>query len=121
MRGTITLDGHSIQDLNKADLRDSIGYVTQESYLFNQSIRENLLLGGRLPPTRNCGRPSRHACAAEFVERLEGGLDSMVGERVPVSAGEKQRISIARAFLKNAPHPAAGRGNECSGHPERET
>lgn len=102
--GEITLDGHLIQDVNKADLRDAIGYVTQESYLFNQSIRENLLLGRPSATDEELWEALRQACASEFVERMDGGLDAMVGERGSrLSGGEKQRISIARAFLKNAP------------------
>ncbi len=102
--GAITLDGHLIQDVNKADLRDAMGYVTQESYLFNQSIRENLLLGRPSATDEELWEALRQACAAEFVERMDGGLDAMVGERGSrLSGGEKQRISIARAFLKNAP------------------
>ncbi|WP_009958819.1 ABC transporter ATP-binding protein [Verrucomicrobium spinosum] len=102
--GGITLDGHLIQDVNKADLRDAIGYVTQESYLFNQSIRENLLLGRPTATDEELWEALRQACASEFVERMDGGLDAMVGERGSrLSGGEKQRISIARAFLKNAP------------------
>lgn len=102
--GEITLDGHLIQDVNKADLRDAIGYVTQESYLFNQSIRENLLLGRPTATDEELWEALRQACASEFVERMDGGLDAMVGERGSrLSGGEKQRISIARAFLKNAP------------------
>lgn len=102
--GAITLDGHLIQDVNKADLRDAIGYVTQESYLFNQSIRENLLLGRPTATDEELWEALHQACASEFVERMDGGLDAMVGERGSrLSGGEKQRISIARAFLKNAP------------------
>ncbi len=90
--------------MNKADLRDAIGYVTQESYLFNQSIRENLLLGRPTATDEELWEALRQACASEFVERMDGGLDAMVGERGSrLSGGEKQRISIARAFLKNAP------------------
>lgn len=102
--GTITLDGKSILDLNKASLRDAIGYVTQESYLFNQSIRENLMLGKPDATDEELWRALELACAKSFVERLDGQLDSRVGERGSrLSGGEKQRISIARAFLKNAP------------------
>ncbi|MEZ0387757.1 MAG: ABC transporter ATP-binding protein [Verrucomicrobium sp.] len=102
--GVITVDGHDITQVNKADLRDALGYVTQESYLFNQTIRENLLLGQPGASEEDLWAALRHACAADFVERMEGGLDAMVGERGSrLSGGEKQRISIARAFLKNAP------------------
>ena len=102
--GEIYLDGKPISRLNKAALRDSIGYVTQESYLFNQTIRENLLIGKAGATDAELWESLRHACAAEFVERLDGQLDATVGERGGrLSGGEKQRISIARAFLKNAP------------------
>ncbi len=102
--GTITLDGKSILDLNKASLRDVIGYVTQESYLFNQTIRENLLLGKPDATDEELWRALELACAKNFVERMDGQLDAEVGERGSrLSGGEKQRISIARAFLKNAP------------------
>ncbi|MCE9519983.1 MAG: ABC transporter ATP-binding protein/permease [Verrucomicrobia bacterium] len=102
--GTITLDGKSIHDLNKASLRDALGFVTQESYLFNQTIRENLLLGKPDATDEELWSALEQACAKEFVERMDGQLDATVGERGSrLSGGEKQRISIARAFLKNAP------------------
>ncbi len=81
-----------------------IGYVTQESYLFNQTIRENLRLGKPDATDEELWHALELACAKEFVERMDGGLDAEVGERGSrLSGGEKQRISIARAFLKNAP------------------
>lgn len=102
--GEILLDGRPIAALNKADLRDVTGYVTQESYLFNQSVRENLRLGKPDASDEELWEALRKACAADFVQRMDGGLDAMVGERGGrLSGGEKQRISIARAFLKNAP------------------
>jgi len=102
--GTITLDGKPIRDLNKTALRDAIGYVTQESYLFNQTIRENLRLGKPDATDEELWRALELACAKDFVARMEGGLDAEVGERGSrLSGGEKQRISIARAFLKDAP------------------
>jgi ATP-binding cassette subfamily B protein/subfamily B ATP-binding cassette protein MsbA len=102
--GVITLDGKSILDLNKASLRDAIGYVTQESYLFNQTIRENLLLGKPDATDEELWRALDLACAKDFVERMDGQLNAEVGERGSrLSGGEKQRISVARAFLKNAP------------------
>lgn len=102
--GEIYLDGKTISHLNKAGLRDAIGYVTQESYLFNQTIRENLLIGKPDATEEELWESLRRACAKDFVERLDGQLDATVGERGGrLSGGEKQRISIARAFLKNAP------------------
>jgi ATP-binding cassette subfamily B protein/subfamily B ATP-binding cassette protein MsbA len=102
--GEILLDGQPIRSLNKVSLRDAIGYVTQESYLFNQTIRENLKLGKKDATDQEMWQALDAACAKEFVERMEGGLDATVGERgTRLSGGEKQRISIARAFLKDAP------------------
>jgi ATP-binding cassette subfamily B protein/subfamily B ATP-binding cassette protein MsbA len=102
--GEILLDGRSLRALNKVSLRDAIGYVTQESYLFNQTIRENLKLGKKDATEEEMWQALDAACAKEFVERMEGALDATVGERgTRLSGGEKQRISIARAFLKDAP------------------
>lgn len=102
--GAITLDGVNIKELNKASLRDHIGYVTQESYLFNQTVRENLRLAKPDATDAELWHALELACAKEFVERMDGGLDAAVGERGSrLSGGEKQRISIARAFLKDAP------------------
>jgi ABC-type multidrug transport system fused ATPase/permease subunit len=102
--GDILLDGKSIRSLSKVSLRDSIGYVTQESYLFNQTIRENLKLGKPDATDEELWHALRLACAADFVAKLDGRLDATVGERGSrLSGGEKQRISIARAFLKDAP------------------
>ncbi|WP_166443097.1 ABC transporter ATP-binding protein [Phragmitibacter flavus] len=102
--GDIFLDGESITRFSKSSLRDSLGYVTQESYLFNQTIRENLKLGNPNATDEELWHALSQACASDFVQRMEGGLDAMVGERGGrLSGGEKQRISIARAFLKNAP------------------
>lgn len=102
--GDILLDGRPIRQLSKVALRDAIGYVTQESYLFNQTIRENLKLGRTDVTDDEMWHALEAACAKDFVERMQGGLDATVGERGSrLSGGEKQRISIARAFLKNAP------------------
>ena len=103
-RGEILLDGKSIRDLNKASLRDALGYVTQESYLFNQTIRENLKLGRPNATDEELWKALEMACARDFVERMDGQLGATVGERGSrLSGGEKQRISIARAILKDAP------------------
>lgn len=102
--GLITIDGAPVHELNKAWLRSSIGYVTQESFLFNGTVRENLVIGKRDATDEELWQVLTDANAAGFVQRLEKGLDTRVGERgVKLSVGEKQRISIARALLRNPP------------------
>jgi ATP-binding cassette subfamily B protein len=103
-RGRILVDGHSISEFKKGSLREVIGYVTQESFLFNGTIRENLLLGNADATEQEIAAAIRAANAQSFVEQLPDGLDTSVGERgVKLSGGEKQRISIARALLKDPP------------------
>lgn len=102
--GTISIDGHPIRSLKKTALRDAMGYVTQESFLFNGSVRENLLLARAGATDAEMWEALRAANAAAFVEALPRRLDTNVGERgVKLSVGEKQRISIARVILKNPP------------------
>jgi ATP-binding cassette subfamily B protein/subfamily B ATP-binding cassette protein MsbA len=102
--GTISIDGHPITSLRKSALRDAMGYVTQESFLFNGSVRENLLLARSGATDAEMWEALRAANAAAFVEALPQQLDTNVGERgVKLSVGEKQRISIARVILKNPP------------------
>jgi len=85
-------------------LREAIGVVTQESFLFNGSIRENLLMGKPTATDAELWGAVDAANARQFIERLPGGLESVVGERgVKLSVGEKQRLSIARALLKDPP------------------
>jgi ATP-binding cassette subfamily B protein/subfamily B ATP-binding cassette protein MsbA len=102
--GDITIDGQSIRTLSKSSLRAAIGYVTQESFLFNGTVRDNLVIARRDASDADLWRVLEAANAKAFVERLPEGLDTQVGERgVRLSVGEKQRISIARALLKNPP------------------
>lgn len=102
--GRILLDGHNIRELSKEWLRDNIGYVTQESFLFNASIRENLLLAKPDASDEELWDVLKSANADGFVSRLQGGLDAVTGERgAKLSGGERQRLSIARALLKNPP------------------
>lgn len=102
--GSISIDGISIDSLKKSALRDAMGYVTQESFLFNGSVRENLLLAKADATDGEMWDALRAANASAFVEALPQQLDTNVGERgVKLSVGEKQRISIARVILKNPP------------------
>lgn len=102
--GVITIDGAPVHELNKAWLRSNIGYVTQEAFLFNGTVRENLVIGKRTATDEELWTALASANADAFVRRLPELLDTHVGERgVKLSVGEKQRISIARALLRNPP------------------
>ena len=102
--GEILIDGKSVREYSLRALREAIGVVTQESFLFNGSIRENLLMGNPKASDAELWRAVEAANARAFIDRLPEGLDSLVGERgVKLSVGEKQRVSIARALLKDPP------------------
>jgi ABC-type multidrug transport system fused ATPase/permease subunit len=102
--GEIYVDDKRIRDYDLRSLREAIGVVTQESFLFNGSIRENLLMGKPAATDVELWRAVDAANARQFIERLPDGLESVVGERgVKLSVGEKQRLSIARALLKDPP------------------
>jgi ATP-binding cassette, subfamily B, bacterial len=102
--GQIYVDDKPIREYELRTLREAIGVVTQESFLFNGSIRENLLMGKPMATDAELWRAVDAANARQFIERLPAGLESVVGERgVKLSVGEKQRLSIARALLKDPP------------------
>ncbi len=102
--GAITIDGIDISTLAKSSLREHLAYVTQEPFLFNGTVRENLQLAKRNASESDFWAALDAAHAAQFVRELPKQLDTNVGERgVKLSGGEKQRLSIARALLKNAP------------------
>jgi ABC-type multidrug transport system fused ATPase/permease subunit len=102
--GEIYVDGRPIREYALQSLREAVGVVTQESFLFNGSIRENLLMGKPDASDTELWRAVDAANARAFIERLPTGLESVVGERgVKLSVGEKQRLSIARALLKDPP------------------
>jgi len=102
--GSIAIDGTELNTISKPSLRSAIGYVTQEAFLFNGPVRENLILAKRDASDEEMWAALEAANAESFVRALPEGLDSIVGERgIKLSGGEKQRLSIARALLKNPP------------------
>jgi ATP-binding cassette subfamily B protein len=102
--GRITIDGHNIGDVSLESLRRQISIVSQEAFLFNGTVRENILYGKQSASEAELFTAAQAANCHEFISRLPEGYDSRVGERgVKLSVGEKQRVSIARALLKDAP------------------
>ena len=102
--GSLTIDGIDVRDLELNSLRDKIAVVFQDNFLFDGSIRENILLGDETATQAQIDAAVKSACLEEFIRSLDQGLDTQIGERgVLLSGGQKQRIAIARAFIKNAP------------------
>lgn len=102
--GDILIDGKSIKDITLKSLRENIGIVQQDVYLFSGSVMENISYGKPGASFEEIKKAAEMAGAAEFIEKLPQGYDTYVGERgVKLSGGQKQRISIARVFLKNPP------------------
>jgi len=102
--GEVLLDGVPLPQISLKDLRREVGVVTQEPFLFQATIRENLELGKPHATDVEIEKVLRAACALDFVQALADGWNSKVGERgVRLSAGERQRLSIARALLKDPP------------------
>ena len=102
--GAITMDGYDIRDLSLSYLRDQIGYVQQEPFLFNGTVKENILYGDAAATQMDIESAAKTAHAHEFIQELPEGYETWIGERgVKLSVGQKQRISIARVLLKNPP------------------
>ncbi len=102
--GAIRIDGHDVRDVTLASLRAQIGIVTQETILFNDTVRNNIAYGQPNVPQDAVIEAAKAALAHDFIQRLPQGYDTMIGERgLRLSGGERQRIAIARALLKNAP------------------
>ncbi len=102
--GSIKIDGVNVKDISLKSLRDSISIVFQDNFLFTGTIRSNILLNKTDVTDEQIREVLKNACLDEFIDSLELGLDTEIGERgVLLSGGQKQRIGIARAFIKNAP------------------
>lgn len=102
--GSILVDGVDIKDMTAQSLRENIGIVQQDVYLFNSSIKDNILYGKPDASDEEVILAAKRANIHDFVMGLEKGYDTVIGERgVKLSGGQKQRLSIARVFLKNPP------------------
>jgi subfamily B ATP-binding cassette protein MsbA len=103
-RGRILIDDSDVRDVTRESLRSQIGIVTQETVLFNDTVRNNIAYGQPHVSQKQVEEAARAARAYEFIRGLPEGYNTMIGERgVRLSGGERQRIAIARAILKNAP------------------
>ena len=102
--GSITLGGHELKDMPLSEIADQISYVSQDNYLFNRSIRENIRMGRPSATDAEVEQAAKQSGCDAFIRNLDNGYDTVVGSAGShLSGGERQRISIARAMLKNAP------------------
>jgi ATP-binding cassette subfamily B protein len=102
--GAISIDGHDLRSLTQDSLRSQIGMIPQDPTLFHRSLRENIRYGRPDASDAEVEEAARRAHADEFILRIPGGSDALVGERgVKLSGGQRQRIAIARVILKDAP------------------
>jgi ATP-binding cassette subfamily B protein len=102
--GSVTMDGRDVRDVTLASLRRQVSVVLQDVFLFNGTVRDNILFGRPDADPGAVEEAARVANAAEFIGELSDGYDTLIGERgIRLSGGQKQRLSIARAVLKDAP------------------
>ncbi|HYL36788.1 MAG TPA: ABC transporter ATP-binding protein [Bryobacteraceae bacterium] len=102
--GAVRIDGKDVRDLQLASLRGKIGMVAQETFLFNDTVANNIRYGKPKARDEEVREAARNALADEFIERMPQGYDTVIGERgAKLSGGQRQRVAIARALLKNAP------------------
>jgi len=102
--GRLLIDGHDVRDVTLGSLRSQIGIVTQETVLFNDTVRNNIAYGQPHVAAKDVEAAARMALAHDFIMEMPAGYDTFIGERgLRLSGGERQRIAIARAILKNAP------------------
>jgi len=103
-QGRLLIDGHDVRDVTLASLREQVGIVTQETVLFNDTVRNNIAYGQPHVALKDVEAAARAGLAHDFIKSMPAGYDEVIGERgVRLSGGERQRIAIARAILKNAP------------------
>jgi ATP-binding cassette, subfamily B, bacterial MsbA len=103
-KGTIRIDGRDLREVQLASLRDKISIVAQDTFLFNDTVANNIGYGLADATQQQIREAARNALAEEFIERMPEGFDTMIGERgQKLSGGQRQRLAIARALLKNAP------------------
>lgn len=102
--GAVRIDGRDVRDLRLPSLRDKIGIVAQDTFLFNDTVENNIRYGLRHATAEQVRQAARNALAEEFISRMPDGYQTMIGERgQKLSGGQRQRLAIARALLKNAP------------------
>ncbi|PYP83692.1 MAG: multidrug ABC transporter ATP-binding protein [Candidatus Angelobacter sp. Gp1-AA117] len=102
--GAIKIDDHDVRDLTLASLRSQIGIVTQETILFNDTVRNNIAYGQPNVREKEIIEAAKAALAHDFIQKMPHGYETVIGEKgVRLSGGERQRVAIARALLKNAP------------------
>lgn len=102
--GSITLGGHELKDMPLSEIADQISYVSQDNYLFNRSIRENIRMGRPSATDAEVEQAAKQSGCDAFIRKMDNGYDTVVGSAGShLSGGERQRIAIARAMLKNAP------------------
>jgi len=103
MEGSVTIDGHNVKDINLESLRSKMSVVSQDVFLFSESVTDNVKLGKLEASEDEIVKACKEACADEFITKLEDGYETVIGERgMGLSGGQKQRISIARALIRDA-------------------
>ena len=102
--GSVTVDGVDVRDLSFKSLREHISLVSQDIFLFDDTVRANILYGAPKASEKMMIKAAEAAAAHEFIMQLPNGYDTMIGENgVTLSGGQRQRLAIARAMIKNAP------------------
>jgi subfamily B ATP-binding cassette protein MsbA len=102
--GAVKVDGHDVRDLDLASLRECVGLVAQDTFLFNDTVERNIAYGRPDVPPAEIRLAAEMALAHEFIERMPEGYRTVIGDRgAKLSGGQRQRLAIARALLKNAP------------------